>query len=142
MNCGLPYERSNEKMDNLVQAIEGGRPPESVVEALRNHEKRRNEFREEVGMRERPQVGRTNRVEIETAVCQRLDEWRGLLVTRRATHGRQLLRELLAGPLRFTPDGRVYRFEGEASFGAVFSGGTEIPTNMVPVRGFEPRFQG
>jgi hypothetical protein len=38
--------------------------------------------------------------------------------------GRQLLREVLAGPLSFAPDGRKYRFEGEASFDGVFAGMT------------------
>ncbi len=43
----------------------------------------------------------------------------GLLVSQR---GRQLLREVLAGPLRFTPDARTYRFEGEAAMGRVLAG--------------------
>lgn len=34
-------------------------------------------------------------------------------------HGRQLLRELLASPIVFTPAGRVYQFRGQVSFGAL-----------------------
>ena len=39
-------------------------------------------------------------------------------LTRAIAIGGELLREMLAGPIRFTPVGRVYRFEGEASVGA------------------------
>ena len=49
----------------------------------------------------------------------RIDGWRALL-TKRTLEGRQLLREVLAGPLRFTPEGRT----------------------LVAVRGIEPRFDG
>jgi hypothetical protein len=37
---------------------------------------------------------------------------RRALLTKHTLEGRQLLREVLAGPLRFTPEGRTYRFEG------------------------------
>jgi hypothetical protein len=47
--------------------------------------------------------------------------WRALL-TARVADGRQLLREVLAGPLRFTPEGRTYRFEGEAAIGRLRAG--------------------
>jgi len=51
---------------------------------------------------------------------------------------RQLLREVLAGPLRFTPDGRTYRLEGEASIGRLLAGVAGVATFMVRPGGFEP----
>ncbi len=39
--------------------------------------------------------------------------WRALLT--KHVEGRELLREVLTGPLRFTPEGRTYRFEGGKS---------------------------
>ena len=58
-------------------------------------------------------IGRINRRALEGAVRTRLEDWPALL-TKRVDDGRQLLREVLVGPLRFTPEGRSYRFEGEA----------------------------
>lgn len=50
---------------------------------------------------------------IEAIVARVLE--RLALITRRTTHGRQLLRQLLAGPIYFTPspDGRAYRLRGK-----------------------------
>jgi len=47
------------------------------------------------------------------------------------------LREVLVGPMRFTPQGRSYQFEGEASLGRLLAGVIGDATNLVPVRGFE-----
>jgi hypothetical protein len=77
-------------------------------------------------------------------VRRRLEDWRALL-TRRPACGRQLLREMLAEPIMFTPAGRVYRFHGDASFGAL-AGETgvsglwyryEVMTKSVPQRNVE-----
>ena len=52
------------------------------------------------------------------------------------------LREGLVGPLRFTPEGRTYRFEGEASVGLLLAGRVDVTTYLVAVRGIEPRSRG
>ena len=62
-----------------------------------------------------------DRKTIETKVRGHVGQWRTLL-TKHVNDGRQLLREVLLGPLRFTPDGRAYRFEGEATFGPIIAG--------------------
>jgi hypothetical protein len=81
-------------------------------------EKRRTDLRAAIESRAGMQAQTIDRARLETSVRRRVDDWRGLL-TRRPAHGRQLLREILVGPITFTPDGRVYRFRGEASFGAL-----------------------
>jgi hypothetical protein len=58
------------------------------------------------------------------------------MLAKHTPHGRQLLREVLTGPLRFTPDGRTYRFQGEASVGRLIAGVVGVATFVVPVRGF------
>jgi hypothetical protein len=58
---------------------------------------------------------------IETAVREKLATWRSLL-TRQAQDGRQLLREILEGPIRFMPDGKMYRFHGKAALGKLLAG--------------------
>ena len=65
-----------------------------------------------------------------------------LLATKHTQDGRQLLREVLAGPLRFTPEGKTYRFEGEASIGTMLAGSIGVAPFLVAVRGIEPRFDG
>ncbi len=64
---------------------------------------------------------------LERTVRGHLTRWRTLLTTH-VQDGRQLLREVLAEPLRFTPEGRTYRFEGEAAIGRLLSGTAGLPT--------------
>ena len=47
---------------------------------------------------------------IETATRQHLDHWRALL-TKHVADGRRLLREVLAGPLQFMPEGKLIGLE-------------------------------
>ncbi len=54
--------------------------------------------------------------DIEATVRGKLDEWRALL-TRQTQDGRELLRQVLQGPLRFAPEGQMYRFFGKAALG-------------------------
>jgi hypothetical protein len=127
----------------LTRAIAVGGKLESLLEELRACEKRRDDLRRAVDARQRVQDHRVDRAMLERAVRDRIEDWQELL-TRRAMHGRQLLREMLAAPIQFTPiEGRrAYRFEGEASFGGVIAGEAGVPTLMVPLRGFEPRSRG
>jgi hypothetical protein len=106
----------------MTRAIARGGELESLLDELRDCEKRREELRSALNRRERVQGQRPDRAALETAVRRRVDDWRGLL-TRRTTHGRPSLGELLRGPIRFDPESnRSYRFEGEASFGSALAG--------------------
>jgi hypothetical protein len=82
-----------------------------------------------------------DRQALEGHVRQRLADWQGLL-TENVADARGLLRRVLARPLSFTPVARSYHFEGEASMGALLAGAAGVATFVVPVRGFEPRFDG
>ena len=59
---------------------------------------------------------------------------------------RQVLGKLLDGKITFTPKSgeRMYEFSGRASFGRILGivGIDDVTEGMVPVRGFEPRFDG
>src|SRR5206468_7553061 len=65
---------------------------------------------------------RFDRAAVERKVREHVASWRSLLTTKHVQDGRQLLREVLTGPLRFTPEQRTYRFEGEAAFGKMLAG--------------------
>ena len=55
-----------------------------------------------------------DRQAVEEKVLAQVQTWRDLL-TGSVVDGRQLLREVLEEPLRFTAEGRTYRFEGAAA---------------------------
>ena len=65
--------------------------------------------------------------------------WRALL-TKRVEDGRQLLREVLAGPLRFTPEDAAYRFEGEAAIGRLLAGMAGLPPFVASPTGTAKRW--
>ena len=54
-----------------------------------------------------------------------LETWQAALAAN-VTRARQLLREILAGPLTLTPGTRSYRFEGEFLLGGVLTGSSLI----------------
>ena len=68
---------------------------------------------------------------IEPAVRDKLAVWRSLL-TRQTQDGRQLLREILEGPIRFMPDGKMYRSHRQAALGKLLAGAV---TNVSGVPG-------
>jgi len=50
----------------------------------------------------------------EAQIRHHIARWRDLLTSREHVQdARAALREVLAGPIRFTPDAQTYRFEGE-----------------------------
>ena len=56
----------------------------------------------------------------------------------RLREGRQLLREVLAGPLRSRQTTAEYRFEGDAALGRVLAGIAGLATFVVRPEGLEP----
>ena len=109
------------EIGNLTKAIAAGGPLESLVAALKGTEGRRAELVASIEAAEAVDVRRFDRKAIERRVRHQLNDWWRLLTTN-VGDGRQLLREILVGPLKFTPEGDVYRFEGEATFGRLLSG--------------------
>jgi hypothetical protein len=80
-------------------------------------------------------INRIDRRVIVAAAREKLSSWRSLL-TRNVQDGRELLRQVLAGPIRFTPEGRIYRFDGRARLGQLMAG---VATPFVAsLTGFEP----
>jgi site-specific DNA recombinase len=129
------------EIGNLVKAITVGGQLDPLLVELRARQARREELLEAIAAHERLDASKIDRKTIEQKVRQHIDSWRALL-TKHTSEGRQLLREVLAGPLRFTPEGATYRFEGEAAIGPLLAGTAGLTTKVVAVRGFEPRLQG
>ena len=55
---------------------------------------------------------------------------------------RQLLREILSGPVMLTPSERAYRFEGEVAAERLLLGEIGLPTNLARPAGLEPATPG
>jgi hypothetical protein len=58
-----------------------------------------------------------------------VETWRTLLTTSIAD-GRQLLREVLDGPLRFAPEDQQYRFTGDVTTGPLVAGLVGLPPTL------------
>lgn len=71
--------------------------------------------------------GRVDRATVERKIRECLDGWQERLTGTRVDEARRALREILVGPLRLTPVGGTYRFEGEALIGRVL-GEVGVPT--------------
>lgn len=120
---------------HLATAIGAGGPLESLLAELKAQESRRDILRGAIAAAERSAGAPVSRNQIERTVRRHVDGWRALL-TSHVQDGRRLLREVLAGPLRFTPTGRTYRFEGEAAIGRLLAGMAGLPTVLASPPGF------
>ena len=109
---------------------------------LRSRQARRDKIVAAIAADDDAEALRFDRQVIERNVRGYLDGWRALLSKKQVQDGRQLLREMLAGPLTFTPQGRTYRFQGDVTLTGMFAGMAGVATYLVAVRGFEPRSRG
>ena len=140
---GMRAELSDVELQihRITEAIAVGGLLTSLVNALQARHERQSDLRRAIDAAQSAIGLRIDRAAVEAEVCLRLTRWRSML-TAHAAEGRQFLREALNGPIRFKPVGRTYEFTGELSTGALLAGAVTLPTNVVPVRGFEPRSRG
>jgi site-specific DNA recombinase len=105
------------KIANLTTAIEDGEAVAPIVTKLRARQQEREALLTEIGAAEAIGQLTIDRQTIERKVMEKITGWR----TRLATDGRQVLREVLEGPLRFEPSGTQYRFEATTRTGALIT---------------------
>ena len=118
------------KSRNLTDGIAIGRDLPALVRRLQEADGKRHELARQLqAMGDGPIVRRLDWRATERQARRLLADWRGLL-RRPVVHGRELLRQLLVAPIRFTPfaEGgrRGYRFAGEASLTGLFAGLVEV----------------
>ncbi len=127
------------EIGRLVEALASGGDMVPVLDALKARQARREALQRTI-MASTTVKSPLDRKAIERLVLERLIEWRALLMSSVAD-GRQLFRETLSGPIRFTPekgDELIYRFEGEVQLGRLFSGIAGLAPFMASPAGFEP----
>jgi hypothetical protein len=120
-------QRIEREIGRLTDAIAAGDELTPLLEALRQRQAQRVRLAAAIDASNVAAVPQVDRRAIEAKVRMRVKQWRQLL-TMNIEDGRQLLREVLAGPLRFTPEGRSYRFDGEATLGQIVAGIAGLPT--------------
>ncbi len=110
--------------ERLAEAIGRGGPLDALLERLRGRQARRQELEALLAGRQTlaaPVAGAS----LDQRLRAKLADWRGLL-TRNVESGRDVLRALLAGPLRFTPIDEArrsgYAFDGSIALDRLVSG--------------------
>jgi len=103
-----------------------------LVESLRARQTRVRSLQDALG-RLAEQRPRSNARQLEAAVRARLGQWRELL-TDQVQSGRLLLRQILTGPIQFTPverDGQKGDgFRGEVALSTLLAGTVDCATTM------------
>ena len=121
-----------------VEAIASGGDMPVLVQSLQARQTRLRTLQEAIGKlgdREHNQ----DAGELERHVRERLEHWRELL-TEQTQAGRGPLRQILVGPIRFTPverDGkRGYSFSGEVALATLLAGVVDVSMSMASPTGF------
>ncbi len=106
------------KIANLAAAVEDGGALGPLVAKLKARQAERDELLAAIGAASAVSQLRVNRHEVERKTLAKLEAWRALV----ATDGRQFLREVLDGPVRFAAEGNQYRFAGSTTTGQLIAG--------------------
>ena len=126
----------------LAEAIGRGGPLDALVTRLAEQQARQQAIEREMMLRQGT-AANVSLQGLEARLRAKLANWRALL-TRNVKEGREVLRTLLIGPLRFTPtaDGRRrgYTFEGTIALDKLVTGVVDLPTKVASPTGFEPVF--
>lgn len=127
------------KIKNLTLATEqGGAKLPSIIALLSERQKERDALLGEIGAVAAINQIHLDRPAIEQKVQAQVARWRELVAWATITDGRQLLNEMLEGPLVFTPQpeqGKVYRFVGPLVTGKVIAGIIGYPPEMASPTG-------
>jgi DNA invertase Pin-like site-specific DNA recombinase/chorismate mutase len=125
----------NEKIRNLtLVSAQGGADIPSVIAQLRDWHQEREGLVEEIAAAKAINKIHADRAEVECKVQAQVGRWRELAASAVVGDGRQLLNEMLEGPLRFTPDGKTYKFAGPVVTGRMIAG-MVFPPNVASPRG-------
>jgi hypothetical protein len=116
----------DQRIANLTKALEDGKAVAPIVSQLQARQTEREGLLAAIGAAEAVGKLAIDRREVERKVLAHVERWRALL-TEQVADGRQLLREVLEGPLKFRPEGRSYRFEGTVRTGRLVAGLVGVP---------------
>jgi len=132
-----------EECERLAEAIGRGGPLEALVARLADRQARCAAIEREL-LQRAAEAPRIDLAGLETAIRAKLADWRGLL-QRNVQEARAVLRDLLVGPLRFTPitdtRRRGYAFSGMIALDRLLAGVVNLPTMVASPTGTAHRWQ-
>ena len=127
------------KIANLTAAVEHGAALAPLVAKLTARQSERDALVAALGAADALAQQQLDRHTTTAQVLAQVAKWRALLTTD-IVDGRQLLREVLDGPLQFAPDGQQYRFSGADKVGTLVARLVGVPPLLASPAGFEPAF--
>jgi hypothetical protein len=107
----------------LTAAVAEGGTVATLVQAIRDHERRQQTLRAELANLDRPRVVPLSVGHLKALLLARAEEWQGLL-RKHAPIARQMVRKLVEGRIVFTPDREARRdtFLAQGTMATFFSG--------------------
>ena len=132
--------RAEASLAHLTTAVSEGGAVATLVQAIRDQERRQQTLRAELANLDRPRVVPLSVGNLKALLGTKAEEWQGLL-RRHAPIARQMVRKLVEGRIVFTPDreARRYRFMATGTLANFFSG-IVCPQAVASPTGFEPVF--
>lgn len=111
------------ELDRLTAAVVGGGSAATLVQAIRDREKRLDVLKRELADLGKLRVAAIEPAQQRQLLRTKLTEWKGLL-REHAPRARQMLRKLIEGRIVFTPDrkGVRYSFTFKGTMANVFNG--------------------
>ena len=107
----------------LTQAVAEGGGLATLVQAIRDQERRHQAIRAELADLDRPRLALPNVPQLQAMARAKAEEWKALL-RKHAPIARQMLRKLVEGRIVFTPDRKTrrYTFLATGTLANLFSG--------------------
>jgi site-specific DNA recombinase len=133
-------KRLDAEIERITSAIATGGQMNALLDGLKTRESEREQLRRRLAqgeISERRMAATPTRLREQLA--ERFAEWASVL-QRHPAQARQVLKKLLVGPLKFTPQKGFYTFEGEVSFAKMLTD-MNFPILVASPPGFEPGFQ-
>jgi hypothetical protein len=134
---GTSLEQVGAELGALTAAIVAGGEVATLVEAIRQAERRRDALAREMSELDRPRVRPLGPAKQERLLAAKMSEWKELLRAN-APRARQMLRKLVEGRIVFNPDTskRRYQFVATGTMSQVLSGLVD-PQAMASPAGFD-----
>ncbi len=107
---------------NLARAIERAADLDPLIAQMRERQDQRARLQQEMTSAQALRQVQLDQTRIEEEVQAAVSNWRQTLATAAVEGGRALLREVLSGPLVFTPTAEGYTFRGPVILGELIAG--------------------
>jgi hypothetical protein len=111
------------ELERLTAAVVAGGEVATLVQAMKDRERRRDALQRDLAVLDRPRTGPTDANTIRELLREKVAEWKGLL-RKHAPLARQMIQKLIDGRIVFTPqpETRSYGFKIPGDLSSLFNG--------------------